>query len=102
MFSMLHRTAEQARWGDIVPGTSFELASTTGELSGIECLPVSVATRYPSYVTARRAAELEPNEAAVVLGTAIQYNIAEVVDPLVHVVAKIRKDAIASLKRFDN
>jgi amidase len=42
--------------------------------------------------------KLEPNEAAVVLGTAIQYNIAEVVDPLVHVVAKIRKDAVASLK----
>ena len=42
--------------------------------------------------------KLEPNEAAVVLGTAIQYNIAEVVDPLVHVVAKIRKDAVAGLK----
>jgi amidase len=42
--------------------------------------------------------KLEPNEAAVVLGTAMQYNIAQVVDPLVHVVAKIRKDAIASLK----
>jgi pyrroloquinoline quinone biosynthesis protein B len=67
MFSMLHRTAEQAQWSDIVPGTSFELASTTGELSGIECLPVSVATRYPSYVTARRAAELESNEAVVAL-----------------------------------
>jgi acetamidase/formamidase len=42
--------------------------------------------------------KLEPNEAAVVLGTAIQYNIAEVVDPLVHVVAKIRKDALATLQ----
>lgn len=42
--------------------------------------------------------KLEPNEAAIVLGSAIQYNIAEVVDPLVHVVAKIRKDAVASLK----
>ncbi len=46
----------------------------------------------------QRDYKLEPNEAAVVLGTAIQYNIAEVVDPLVHVVAKIRKDAIASLR----
>jgi amidase len=46
----------------------------------------------------QRDYQLEPNEAAVVLGTAMQYNIAEVVDPLVHVVAKIRKDAIASLK----
>jgi len=41
---------------------------------------------------------LEPNEAAVVLGTAMRYDIAEVVDPLVHVVAKIRKDAVAQLK----
>ena len=42
--------------------------------------------------------KLEPNEAAIVLGTAIQYNIAEVVDPLVHIVAKIRKDALANIK----
>jgi len=41
---------------------------------------------------------LTPNEAAVVLGTAMQYDIAEVVDPLVHVVAKIRKDIVAQLK----
>jgi pyrroloquinoline quinone biosynthesis protein B len=65
MFSMLHRTADQARWNDIVPGSAFELSSKTGEQSGIECLPVSVATRYSSYVTAKRAAELEPNEAVV-------------------------------------
>jgi len=42
--------------------------------------------------------KLEPNETAIVLGTAVQYNIAELVDPLVHVVAKIRKDALAGLK----
>lgn len=42
--------------------------------------------------------KLEPNEAAIVLGTAMQYNIAEVVDPLVHVVAKVRKDTLAPLK----
>jgi amidase len=41
---------------------------------------------------------LTPNEAAVVLGTAMQYDIAEVVDPLMHVVAKIRKDVLAQLK----
>jgi len=38
--------------------------------------------------------KLNPNEAAMVLGTAMQYNIAEVVDPLVHVVAKVRKDML--------
>jgi amidase len=42
--------------------------------------------------------KLDPNEAAVVLGTAMRYDIAEVVDPLIHVVAKIRKDAVALLK----
>jgi pyrroloquinoline quinone biosynthesis protein B len=65
MFSMLHRTADQARWKDMVPGTAFELSSKTGEQLGSECLPVSVATRFPRYVTAKRAAELEQNEAVV-------------------------------------
>src|ERR1700730_3545855 len=65
MFSMLHRTPDQARWNDISPGTMFALASKTGEQLGIECLPVSVATRFPSYVTPKRAIELDPNEAVV-------------------------------------
>jgi acetamidase/formamidase len=42
--------------------------------------------------------KLEPNEAAIVLGTSIHYNLAEVVDPFVHVVAKVSKDALATLK----
>jgi acetamidase/formamidase len=42
--------------------------------------------------------KLEPNEAAIVLGTAMQYNIAEVVDPLVHIVAKVPKSALATIK----
>jgi hypothetical protein len=45
-----------------------------------------------------REYKLQPNEAAVVLGTAMRYDIAEVVDPLVHVVAKIHKSALAQLK----
>jgi pyrroloquinoline quinone biosynthesis protein B len=65
MFAMLHRTADQARWQDIVPGTGFELFSTTGEQSGIECLPVSVATRFPSYVSAKRSSELVSEESVV-------------------------------------
>ncbi len=72
MFSMLHRTPNQARWNDIVPGTAFELSSTTGVQSGIGCLPVSVGTRYPSYVIATRAAERNPNEA--LLGLILQSN----------------------------
>jgi acetamidase/formamidase len=42
--------------------------------------------------------KLDPNEAAIVLGTSIQYNVAEVVDPLVHVSAKVSKDALTTLK----
>ena len=65
MFSMLHRSADQARWNDIVPGSAFALCSKTGEQFGIECLPISVATRFPSYVKPKRVAELNPNEAVV-------------------------------------
>ena len=65
MFAMLDRAADQARWSDIVPGKVFELASTSGARSGIECLPVPVGTRYPSYVSAKRAADLVPAEAVV-------------------------------------
>jgi acetamidase/formamidase len=42
--------------------------------------------------------KLSANEVAVVLGSAIQYQIAEVVDPLVHVVAKIDKKVLAGLQ----
>jgi pyrroloquinoline quinone biosynthesis protein B len=65
MFSMLERTADQARWSDIVPNTAFELSTPTGEQSGIACLPISLAMHYPSYVAAKRAAELDPREAVV-------------------------------------
>ena len=43
--------------------------------------------------------KLTPNEIALVLGTAIHYDVAEVVDPLVHVVARIDKKALATLGR---
>jgi hypothetical protein len=33
-----------------------------------------------------------------VAGTALRYDIAEIVDPLVHVVARIPKEAVAKLK----
>lgn len=47
----------------------------------------------------QRDYQLDPNEAAIVVGTSMQYNIAEVVDPLVHVVAKVHKDALSGLSR---
>jgi acetamidase/formamidase len=42
--------------------------------------------------------KLTSNEVAVVLGTAIRFDVAEVVDPLVHVVAKIEKRTLALLQ----
>jgi acetamidase/formamidase len=43
---------------------------------------------------------LTHSEAAIVLGATIEYDIAEVVDPQFHIVAKIRKAALASLTRI--
>ena len=42
--------------------------------------------------------KLNANEAAIVVGTSIRYDIAEVVDPLVHIVAKVSKEVLATLK----
>jgi len=41
---------------------------------------------------------LTPSETAIVLGTSIRYEIAEVVDPQVHVVAKVSKAVLATLQ----
>jgi amidase len=41
--------------------------------------------------------KLSANESNIVLGTSIRYDIAEVVDPQVHIVAKIRKSVLAQL-----
>jgi acetamidase/formamidase len=43
--------------------------------------------------------KLTANEAAVVLGTAMRYDIAEIVDPQVHIVAKVSRAALAGLSR---
>ena len=42
--------------------------------------------------------KLSANESNVVLGTSIRYDIAEVVDPQVHIVAKVSKSALAALQ----
>jgi hypothetical protein len=42
--------------------------------------------------------KLSANESNVVLGTSIRYEIAEVVDPQVHIVAKVSKAVLATLK----
>jgi amidase len=43
--------------------------------------------------------KLSANEIGIVLGTAIHYDIAEVVDPLVHVVARIDKRALSRIPK---
>lgn len=43
--------------------------------------------------------KLNPNEVAIVLGSSVRYDIAEVVDPMVHVVAKIRKETLEGLRQ---
>ena len=42
--------------------------------------------------------KLSANESNVILGTSVRYDIAEVVDPQVHIVAKIRKSVLAPLR----
>jgi len=43
--------------------------------------------------------KLTPNETAIVLGSSIRYDIAEIVDPQVNIVAKVSKSALASLSK---
>lgn len=43
--------------------------------------------------------KLNPSEIAVVLGTGMRYEVAEVVDPQVHIVAKIAKSLLAPIPR---
>jgi len=42
--------------------------------------------------------KLSANESNIILGTSIRYDIAEVVDPQVHIVAKVSKSVLAVLK----
>ena len=42
--------------------------------------------------------KLSPNESNIILGTSIRYEVAEVVDPQMHLVAKISKSVLATLK----
>ena len=43
--------------------------------------------------------KLNSSEVAVVLGTSIRYDIAEIVDPHLNVVAKIRKSVLAQINK---
>ena len=43
--------------------------------------------------------KLNPGEIAMVLGSSTRYDIAEVVDPQVHVVAKLSKSVLAQIPK---
>lgn len=43
--------------------------------------------------------KLTANETAIVLGSSIRYDIAEIVDPQVNIVAKVSKSVLASLSK---
>jgi acetamidase/formamidase len=45
--------------------------------------------------------KLNSAEVAIVLGTSIRYDVAEIVDPHINVVAKIRKSVLAQIKKED-
>jgi acetamidase/formamidase len=42
--------------------------------------------------------KLSANESNIILGSSIRYDIAEVVDPQVHIVAKVSKTVLATLQ----
>jgi len=42
---------------------------------------------------------LTPNESAIVMGTAVRYDIAELVDPQINIVARIPKSALAGISK---
>jgi pyrroloquinoline quinone biosynthesis protein B len=65
MFGMLHRIPDQAKWTDFLPGEEFSLSNADGEDSRLRCRAWSLATHYPTYVTAERQAQLSPAEASL-------------------------------------
>ena len=62
-FGMLNRVPRQVEWSRIVPGAPFELTSVEGRRSGIVGTAMTLATRYPAYVTPKRAGQLRSSEA---------------------------------------
>jgi pyrroloquinoline quinone biosynthesis protein B len=50
VFAMLNRVPNQAVWTEIEPGKSFPLVSADGMDSGLCCEPLTLHSRYPTYV----------------------------------------------------
>jgi acetamidase/formamidase len=87
---------------DLIQGKSFGPRAENDEF----VMALGIANSLPEAVqraTTQLAAWLEedyklnPSEVAMVMGFAIRYDVAELVDPHVNVVAKIKKSALAGL-----
>jgi acetamidase/formamidase len=102
----LETSAELELKIDVVPGImtsgpraeNADYLMSSGIAGSMEAALRQATTQLTQWL--ERDYALTPSEAAIVLGTTIEYDIAEVVDPQFHIVAKIRKAALASLKRI--
>ena len=63
VFGMLNRVRQQACWIDVRLSESFPLLAMSGDTSGICCEVFSLGSKYPVYVSPKRAATLESEEA---------------------------------------
>jgi pyrroloquinoline quinone biosynthesis protein B len=65
MFRMLQRIPDQVVWTQFCAAQEFSLCNSHGENSAIKCLPQSLSTHYPAYVTEERQSQLAANEASL-------------------------------------
>jgi pyrroloquinoline quinone biosynthesis protein B len=63
IFAMLNRVPGQASWTEIRAGQSFPLLNPAGNDSGICASLFSLGSRYPTYVSQQRAAQLHGEDA---------------------------------------
>jgi pyrroloquinoline quinone biosynthesis protein B len=63
IFAMLNRVPSQVSWSEIQPGQSFPMLNASGDDSSIRSSVFSVGSRYPAYVSAKRAADFRAEEA---------------------------------------
>jgi acetamidase/formamidase len=81
-------------WGPRFESDEFLMASGIG--GSLQDALQTATTELAQWL--ERDYKLTPNEAALVLGSSIRYDIAEVVDPQVHIVAKVAKSVLEGLK----
>jgi pyrroloquinoline quinone biosynthesis protein B len=65
MFAMLQRVPGQLTWSDFTPGSAFPLLTPAGKDSGLRCLPVSLGTHFPAYVSPSRQDQCSQQEASL-------------------------------------